>query len=471
MEEVTTEVLVIGAGPGGYVSAIRAAQLGKKVILIDKDSKLGGVCLNTGCIPTKAMIHASDYYYTLKKAATMGIIIKDYSLDLQKMREWKDGILAKLERGIAGLCKSNGITVIHGTAKFESQTKVLVEGTPDISSITFQNCIIATGSSSIEIPGFHYDKRIILSSEEALELHEIPKSIVIIGGGYIGTELGTVFGKLGSYVSIIEATENLIPVIEHDLVQPVTNKLSEFNVKIYFSSKAVSYEEKDGKAIVKIQDKDGKEQYLEGDKVLVVVGRKPNTKEVGLEKAGIALNEKGFIKVDKQMKTNVPGIFAIGDVVGQPMLAHKASREGKIAAEVICGMNSEFDNKVIPFVVFNDPEIASVGLTEAQAKEKGFDVIIGKFPFSALGRALTLNKTDGFVKYVAEKDTGLILGVHAVGPSTSDIISEATLAIEMGAKLEDIASTIHPHPTLPESLMEAAEVTMGKAIHIFSPKK
>jgi len=467
---IETDVVVIGSGPGGYVAAIRAAQLGKEVVIVERDSFVGGVCLNTGCIPTKAMIHASNFFNTLQHLESMGINVKEYSIDLKKMKDWKDSVLEKLRSGIDGLLKKYGIEVIQGKAEFTSSSEIHIEGKSDVNTIKFKFAIIATGSSAIEIPGFKYDGRRVISSTEGLDLNEVPKSLVIIGGGYIGTEMGTVFGKLGTKVSIVEAMDRLIPVVEKDLVDVVARRLEKFNVKTHFNCKAKSYEEKGDGVVVRV-DNNGSEVVLEADKVMVVVGRKPNSSGIGLERAGVKVNEKGFILVDKKMRTSSNNIFAIGDVVGNPMLAHKASREGKIAAEVVCGLKSEFDNKVIPFVVFNDPEIASVGLTEDDAKKAGYDIIVGRFPFSALGRAMTLNQTDGFVKFVSEKKTGFVLGVHAVGPNASDIISEAALAIEMNATVEDIAATIHPHPTLPESLMEAAEVTLGKSIHIYMPKK
>jgi dihydrolipoamide dehydrogenase len=467
--DIQTDVLIIGAGPGGYVAAIRAAQLGKEVMVVEDSSKLGGVCLNTGCIPTKAVIHASNFHQTIKDMAWAGITVKDYTVDLSKMHAWKQEIVDKLGNGIKSLFKNYGIEVVPGRAVFKNDHEVHIEGKTDITSIKFKNCIIATGSSIIEIQGFRFDGKYIIGSDEALELRDIPKKMIIIGGGYIGTEMGTVYAKLGTEVSIVEFTDRLISVLEPDVVDVVSRKLDEFNVKKYLKSKALNCEIRDNKVYVKIEH-DGKEEILDADKVLVVVGRKPNSNNIGLENTGIKIDSKGFISVDKQMRTSVSHIFAIGDVVGQPMLAHKASREAKVAAEVISGLPSAFDNKVIPFVVFNDPEIASVGLREDEAKAKGIKYIVGKFPFSASGRAMTLNQTEGFVKYIAEESTGIILGVHAVGPSASDIISEATLGIEMGATLEDIALTIHPHPTLPETMMEAAEVTLGQGIHIFNPK-
>lgn len=467
---VDTDVVVIGAGPGGYVAAIRAAQLGKDVYLVDERKTLGGVCLNVGCIPTKALIHASNFFDTLKDLETVGIHIKDYEVDVKKMREWKEGILKKLSGGVSMLCQKNGIEVLNGKADFTGPNEIHIGGQSDITKVKFKNCIIATGSVPFEVPGFSFSHPKIGSSDDALAIEEIPKKVVIIGGGYIGTEMGTVYGKLGAEVHIVEMMDRLIATLDKEIVDVVARKLTQFNVHPHLKSKALGVEEKGGRFYVKIEE-DGKPVDLECDKCFVVVGRRPNTAGLGLENAGVQLDNHGFIKVDQTMKTNVPHIYAIGDVVGQPMLAHKASREAHVAAECIAGLPSAFDNKVIPFVVFNDPEISSVGLTESEAKEKGKDIIVGKFPFAALGRAQTLNQTDGFVKWIAGKDTGVILGMQCVGPGASDIVSEATLAIELGATLEDVALTIHPHPTLPESLMEAAEVTLGQGIHIFTPKK
>jgi dihydrolipoamide dehydrogenase len=467
---VETDVVIIGAGPGGYVAAIRAAQLGKDVIVVEQEKHVGGICLNHGCIPTKAIIHASDYYNAIHNLEYMGVTIHDYSFDPCKMMEWKEGILDKLRKGIGGLFEKYGIEVIEGKGVFTDEHTLHVEGKSDVNAIKFKNAVIATGSLPIEIPGFEFDGETVMSSRHALSLCEVPKKLVIIGGGYIGTEMGTVYGKLGSEVHILEMQEHIISVMDQEIVDVVAKKLQEFNIHVHTNTKAISIEKKDGRAVVSIEEQ-GNKKTIDADKVFVVVGRRPNSAPVDPAKAGIKVDDHGFIIVDAQQRTSMPHIFAIGDVVGQPMLAHKANREGKIAAEVIAGLPSAFDNKVIPSVVFNDPELASVGLTKEQAEEKGYEVKIGKFPFAALGRALTLNQTDGFVKIIADAKNDLVLGVHAVGVGASDIIGEATLAIEMGATLEDIGSTIHVHPTLPESLMEAAEAAMGTAIHIFNPKK
>lgn len=467
---VETDVVIIGAGPGGYVAAIRAAQLGKDVILVDANPRLGGVCLNTGCIPTKALITASNYYNKLKELFEMGVVVKDYSFDVKKMYEWKDGIITKFTKGIADLCAKYGIEVIQGRGFFENANTLHIEGKSDVTAIKFKDAIIATGSSTIQIPNFTFDKKYILSSDDALTMADVPKKLIIIGGGYIGTEMGTVYGKLGCEVHILEAGESLIPVFDPEITAVVAKTLGEFNIKAHYKTKALKSEIKDNKVIVTISE-DGKESQIEADKVLVVVGRKPNSANLGLDTIGVKLDERGFVKVDSQMKTSVPHIYAIGDVAGQPMLAHKASREAKVAAEVIAGLPSAFDNKVIPFVVFNDPELISVGLTESEAKKRGYNVKIARFPYGALAKAMMHSNTTGFIKVVGDADTNLLLGVHAAGPNVSELASEVALAIEMGATVEDLALTIHPHPTMSESLSEVADSLMGSCVHIYQPPK
>ncbi|MCA9478626.1 MAG: dihydrolipoyl dehydrogenase, partial [Nanoarchaeota archaeon] len=438
---VDTDVLIIGSGPGGYVAAIRAAQLGKEVMVVEKEKVVGGICLHHGCIPTKALIHASTMYHSIDSMKTMGIEIPSATINVDALISWKDKILFGLEGGIQSLFKKYGIEVITGTAVFTSATQVHIQGQSDVTAINFKQCIIATGSVPIELPQFPFSHQRVISSRQALGLRLKPKDLVIIGGGYIGTEMATVYGKLGTNVHLLEMGDHLIESLEHDLVDVVSKRLEKFNVTFHTNTQAVGFTENGERLSVHI--KTGEEQTnLEADYVLVVVGRKPNTKELDLDKAGVKMNEKGFITVDEQMRTNQPHIFAIGDVVGQPMLAHKASHEGKIAAEVICGKESYFDNAVIPAVVYNDPEIMSVGLTEKAAQEQGKEVIVGKFPFSALGRSHTMNEPDGFIKVVAEKETERVLGVHAVGAHVSELTGEAALAIEMGSVLEDIILTI-----------------------------
>jgi dihydrolipoamide dehydrogenase len=467
---IETETVIIGSGPGGYVAAIRAAQLGQEVILVEKRKKVGGVCLHVGCIPTKALITSSDYVNAIKELNDMGISIKEFDVDITKMNSWKDTIIEKMEKGIRSLFSKYGIEIIEGEAKFKSKNSISISGQSDVNEIKFKNAIVATGSSPIEIPGFPFDKKYILSSNQAMSLSQIPKSLLIVGGGYIGTELGTVYGKLGSEVHILEGSDRLISVIDKDVVDVVAKRLEHFNVTIHYNAKALSSKIENEKVQVEYETQ-GKKETIEVEKVLVVVGRKPNGHNLGLTHIGVEIDEKGFIKVNNQMRTTHKHIYAIGDVVGNPMLAHKAMREAKIAAEAIAGKPVAFDNQVIPSVVYNDPEIVSVGLTVDQAKEQGREVIEEKFPYAALARAHMFNRTDGFIKMIADKNSHRILGVHAVGPHVSEIVAEATLAIEMGAKVEDLAFTIHPHPTISEGMGEVAETLLGSAIHIYKPKK
>ncbi|MDZ4677403.1 MAG: dihydrolipoyl dehydrogenase [Oligoflexia bacterium] len=463
-----TDVCVIGAGPGGYVAAIKLAQLGKKVIVVDRD-KVGGVCLNCGCIPSKALISAAHFYDKIQHAADMGINVPKSSVDMPKLQEWKQSVVNKLTGGIGQLLKANGCEYIAGAAKFLTPQELevkLSDGTTE--KIKATNFVIATGSRPIEIPGFAYDKKNVLSSTEALELAELPKRLAVIGGGYIGLEIGSFYQKLGVEVTIIEANKTLLAgVVDPDCAQVVARKLKKRGVKVLHNAKAVSFK-KSGSELAITISVEGAEQTVLADKILVTVGRKPNSDQLGITSIGLKTDKRGFIEVDKQLRTNISHIYAIGDIAGQPMLAHKASKEGIICAEVIAGHNVVMDVKTIPAVIFTDPEIASAGLTVEEAQAKGFETKVGQFPYVANGRALSMMDSDGFVKIVTDKKTGLVLGVHIVGYEASNLISEAALAIEMGATAEDLASTIHPHPTLPEMIMEAAEAAMGKAIHIMA---
>lgn len=467
---VETDVVVIGSGPGGYVAAIRAAQQGLDVMVIEKEKNIGGVCLHVGCIPTKALITSSDYFNVLKDLENMGISAKDINIDLSKMNEWKESIISKMEKGIKGLFEKHGIEVIEGIASFKDKNTLAISGQSDVETISFKHAIIATGSSPIQIPGFDFDGDKIISSNEGIALQEVPKKLVIIGGGYIGTELGTVYGKLGSEVHILEGSDRLIGVMDKEVVDVVARRLPEFGVNIHYNAKATGCEKRSEGIIVNFEIQ-GKQDSIEADKVMVVVGRKPNSQGLNLEDIGVKVNERGFIEVDKQQKTSVDSILAIGDVVGNPMLAHKASAEAKVAGEVVAGKKTYFDNQVIPAVVFNDPELVSVGMMKVEAEKHGISVVEKKFPYAALARAHMFDRADGFIKVVAEEKTNLVLGVHAVGPHVSEIIAEATLAIEMGATIKDLSLTIHPHPTISEGLSEAAEVVEGHAIHIYQPPK
>lgn len=466
MENIKVDNVVIGAGPGGYVAAIKLAQLGKEVLVIEKE-KLGGVCLNIGCIPSKALINASHMVDKINIAQEMGFSVStgEQLIDMEKLQVWKDKVVKKLVDGIGTLFKLNKVKHIYGNAFFKDKNHIEVTNSDGKQLVEFNNVIIATGSSSIEIPGFKFDEKKILSSTGALALNKIPKNLVVIGGGYIGLEIGTYLLKLGAKLNIVEATPNLLPTSDPELVGVVSRKLKKKGANIMLETKAKEAKVKGDNVEVTVVTKSGEEQIINADYVMVTVGRRPNTKDLGLENIGIEL-ERGFIKVNKKMQTNVQGIYAIGDVVGGFMLAHKASKEGIVAAEVIAGHKTELDFYAMPAVVFTDPEIASVGMSEKEAIEKGFRPKVGKFPFAALGKALASGESEGFVKIVMDQESENVLGIHVVGHEASSLISEGALAIEMGATAEDIALTIHPHPTLPEAVMEAAEAAMGKAIHI-----
>ncbi len=462
------DVVVIGAGPGGYVAAIRSAQLGFKTAVIEREF-LGGVCLNVGCIPSKAMITATHLLHKAQhNFKDMGLMIKgDINVDMKQLVKWKQSVSDKMSSGVGQLLKGYGVTHIKGDAEFKSSKEISVKSSAGTESITAKYFIVATGSRPIEIPGFKFDEKDICSSTGALAFDEIPKRVAVIGGGYIGLEISSYLRKLGTEVTVIEAMPSLLAgVVDPDCANIVVRKLDKAGVKIMYGAKAKSQKKaKDGYEVT--VEINGKDEVVKCDKILVTVGRRPNGDQANLKAAGIAVDERGFVKVDAQRRTNVPNIFAIGDIAGQPMLAHKASHEGVLVAEVISGANRVYDAKTVPAVVFTDPEIASAGMTEAEAKAKGFnDLIIGKFPFGANGRAVSMMETEGFVKMIADAKTHVLLGVHIVGPEASNLISEAVLAIEMGARIEDLALSIHPHPTLGETIMECAEATLGHAIHI-----
>ena len=457
------DVVVVGAGPGGYVAAIRSAQLGFKTAIIEREF-LGGVCLNVGCIPSKAMISATHFLHRAQHdAAEMGIQIKNISVDMPQLLKWKESVCSKMSGGVNQLLKGNSVSIISGEATFKSKTEITVKG----ESITSKYFIVATGSRPIQIPGFEFDEKTIMSSTGALALDEIPKTMAVIGGGYIGLEISSYMRKLGTEVTVIEAGPALLNgVVDPECAQVVARKLTKSGVKVILNAKAKG-QKKSGKEFEVTYEAEGKEQSVKVEKILVTVGRRPNSDQSGLKNIGLAIDERGFVKVDAQRRTNIQNIFAIGDIAGQPMLAHKASHEGVLVAEVIAGKNRVYDAKTVPAVVFTDPEIASAGMTEEEAKAKGYkDLKVAKFPFAANGRAVSIMETEGFVKMIADEKTHIVLGVHIVGPEASNMISEAVLAIEMGARLEDIALSIHPHPTLGETMMEAAEATLGHAIHI-----
>ena len=462
-ETIRVEALVIGAGPGGYVAGIRLGQLKKKAMVVERD-KPGGICLNVGCIPSKALINAAKYYDKFRHGADIGILADNIRLDMAKMQTWKGEVVHKLTSGVRILLKANGCDYRTGSAKLLSRNTVELTEASGKTTIQADNIIVATGSRPIEIPGFAFDGQRIVDSTGALDFPAVPEQFVVIGGGYIGIEIGTLYAKLDSRVTVVEALPAILPGNDPEIVQVVARKLKKLGVEVMTGAKAKSWTEKGGRAVVTI-DVGGKEATLDADKVLVAVGRRPNFEGIGLEEVGVKV-ERGFITVDRRLRTNVPGIYAIGDVAGQPMLAHKASREAEVAAEVIAGHRSEFDVRCIPAVIFSDPEVASAGITAEEATAKGRKVRIGKFPFVALGRAIANADTDGFVKVVIDADSKEVLGIHVVGNGASDIIAEAALAIEMGALADDISLTIHAHPTLPEAIMEAAKASLGEAIHI-----
>ncbi len=456
------DVLVIGAGPGGYVAAIRAAQLGKSVVIVDR-AEVGGVCLNRGCIPSKALISAAHQYEAMSHAADIGIQAEGVKVDFAKVQEWKKSVVNKLTGGVSSLLKGNKVQVLHGEAFFVSDNVVSVSTEEEGNRYKFNHCIIATGSRPIELKAFPFGGR-ILSSTEALELQEIPKSLIVIGGGYIGIELGQTYAKFGTKVTVLEGSDTILPGFEKEMSRLVARNLQKQGVEVYTEAMAKEAKQTDTDVTVTFTVK-GEEKQATADYVLVTVGRRPNTEDLGLAAIGVKMTDRGLIEIDGQCRTSLPNIYAIGDIVAGPALAHKASYEGKVAAEAIAGLPSAIDYKAIPAVVFSDPEIASVGLNETEAKEKGYAVKTGKFPYAANGRALSLHAADGFVKVVADQDTGLVLGAQIVGPEASNLIAELGLAIEMGATLEDIALTIHAHPTLGEMVMEAAEGALGHSVH------
>ncbi|WP_173916613.1 dihydrolipoyl dehydrogenase [Halobacillus sp. Marseille-Q1614] len=460
---IELDTLVVGAGPGGYVAAIRAAQTGQKVTIVDKGN-LGGVCLNVGCVPSKALIQAGHRFEHAKGAEDMGIQSEKTTVDFSKVQEWKSGVVKKLTGGVEGLLKGNKVDIVKGEVYFVDKNTVRVMDDKNSQTYTFKNCIIATGSRPIEIPDFKFSDRVI-DSTGALSLEEVPKKMVVIGGGYIGTELGTAYANFDTEVTILEGTKDILGGFEKQMSSLVKRRLKKKGVDVVTNAMAKGVEETKDGVTVKYEVK-GEEKTIDADYVLVTVGRRPNTDEIGLEELGIEMSDKGIIKTDKQCRTSVENIYAIGDIVDGPPLAHKASYEGKIAAEVIAGENAEIDYLGIPAVVFSDPELASVGYTEQEAKDAGYDVQASKFPFGANGRALSLNDSDGFLKLITRKDDGLVIGAQIAGPNASDMIAELGLAIESGMTAEDLALTIHAHPTLGEITMEAAEVAMGQPIHI-----
>jgi dihydrolipoamide dehydrogenase len=461
---IETDTIVIGAGPGGYVAAIRAAQLGQKVTIVEKEY-LGGVCLNVGCIPSKALISTGHRYETAKHSDSYGIKAENVTLDFTKVQEFKASVVQKLVGGVEGLLKGNKVDIVRGEAFFVDSNSLKVMTETASQTYNFKNAIIATGSRPIELPTFKYSKR-VLNSTGALNLQEVPDKIVVIGGGVIGVELGTAYANFGTQVTILEGADDILSVgFEKQMSSLVKRSLKKKGAEIYAKAMAKGVEETETGVVVTAEIK-GEEKKFEADYVFVMVGRRPNTNDMGLEQAGVKMSDRGIIEIDKQCRTNVSNIYAIGDVVPGPQLAHKASYEAKIAAEAIAGQPSEIDYIGMPAVVFSDPELATVGYSTDDAKKEGIEVVAAKFPYGGNGRALSLGSADGFVKLVTRKEDGVVIGGQIAGANASDIISELGLAIESGLTAEDIALTIHAHPTLGEMVMEAAEVAIGSPIHM-----
>ncbi|MGE6517023.1 dihydrolipoyl dehydrogenase [Lysinibacillus sphaericus] len=457
------DTLVIGAGPGGYVAAIRASQMGKNVTIVEREY-LGGVCSNVGCIPSKVLISIGHRFEQAKHSDDMGVVAQAVKLDWTKVQEFKKGVVSKLVGGVEGLLKGNKIDIVKGEAYFVDANTVRVIDGDNAQTYTFKNAILATGSRPVEIPTFKFTERVI-NSTGALSLPEVPEKLVVIGGGYIGTELGSAYASLGSQVTIIEGGKDILAGFEKQMTQVVKKSLQKKGVEVVVDASAKGVEENETSVVV-TYEVGGDEKTVEANYVLVTVGRRPNTDAMGLEAVGIEFAERGLLKVDKQCRTSVSNIYAIGDIVAGPQLAHKASYEGKVAAAAIAGEKTIVDYLAIPAVCFTDPELATVGYNEEQTKSAGIEVTVAKFSFTANGRALALNQSEGFVKLVARRKDGVLIGAQIVGAGASDMIAEMGLAIEAGMTVEDVALTIHAHPTLGEMTMEAAEVMMGRPIHV-----
>jgi dihydrolipoamide dehydrogenase len=468
--DIECQVAVLGSGPGGYTAAFRAADLGQNTVLIERYPTLGGVCLNVGCIPSKALLHAARLIDEAAHSDDIGISFGAPKIDIGKLGAFKDKVVAQLTGGLASMSKQRKVTVVSGVGKFVSPNEIEVETKDGKTLVRFEKCIIAVGSQSVKLPGFPWDDPRIMDSTDALLLKDVPKKLLVVGGGIIGLEMACVYEALGSQVTVVELLDQLMPGADPDLVRPLAQRLGKRYAGIHLKVKVAKVEaQKNGlKATFEGQKAPEPQLY---DRVLVAVGRVPNGKKIDADKAGVSVTDRGFIPVDKQMRTNVPHIFAIGDVVGNPMLAHKATHEGKVAAEVCAGQKSEFVARVIPSVAYTDPEVAWVGVTEAEAKKDGLKIGVGKFPYAASGRAIGIGRTEGFTKLIFDEATHRVIGAGITGPNAGDLISEVALAIEMGCEAADIGLTVHPHPTLSESVGMAAEVYEGTITDLYIPKK
>lgn len=469
--EIECDVMVLGAGPGGYTAAFRAADLGLKVVLIEKHKTLGGVCLNVGCIPSKALLHVAKVINEAEEMSHHGVKFGKPKLDIDEIRAFKSGVVGQLTKGLDGLAKQRKVQKVEGLAKFTSPYTIEVDTAEGKKTVRFKNAIIAAGSQSFKVPGFPFEDERVIDSTGALELKDVPKRMLVVGGGIIGLEMAEVYSTLGTQITVVELGAGLIPGADRDVVKVLEARVKKRFEAIYTNTKCAKVEAKKDGLWVTFEGGSAPTDPQKFDKVLVAAGRRPNGKLIGAEAAGVIVQDNGFIPADKQQRTNVPHIYAIGDVIGQPMLAHKAVHEGRVAAENCAGMKSFFDARVIPGIAYTDPEVAWVGVTELEAKEKGLEIEVGKFPWAASGRALGNGRSDGFTKLIADKNTHQIIGAAIVGAGAGELLAEACLAIEMGADIHDVALTVHAHPTLSESVAFACEIIDGSITDLYMPKK
>ena len=468
--DMHAQTVVLGSGPGGYTAAFRAADLGQQVIMIERHARIGGVCLNVGCIPSKALLHTAQIINEAAEMGDHGVTFAKPDIDIRKIESWKNSIVDKLTAGLKALAKQRKVDIVQGEASFTGSHTLQVDTPDGVKTISFDNCIVAAGSRVTKIPVFPNDDPRMMDSTDALDLENIPKKLLVIGGGIIGLEMATVYNALGSDITVVELQDNLIPGADKDIVKPLLKRVQGQYKAIYLNTKVTSIAAQKQGLKVSFEGKDAPDTAV-FDKILVAVGRIPNGKLINAEAAGIAVNDHGFIEVDAQMRSNVPHIYAIGDIVGQPMLAHKAVHEAKVAAEVIVGHKSAFDPMTIPSVAYTDPEVAWMGKSEAEAKAEGIAYVKGAFPWAASGRSLSIGRDEGLTKALFDKETGRLIGAGIVGPNAGELIAEAVLALEMGADAEDIGMTIHPHPTLSETLGFAAEMAEGNITDLMPPRK